>query len=156
MEIFLELKADSVEKKLAQYKQELLNHISSEEDIRYPKLLLNYWPVGKRRPGRPLNKTTGRIQSWGRNRWFTGLTTGWTIGVREFDSRRELGIFLFSTASRPALGPTQPPFQWTPAALSPGVKQLEREAAHPPPFSAVIKIAWSYSSTHNASSWRGA
>jgi iron-sulfur cluster repair protein YtfE (RIC family) len=42
MEIFLELKADSVEKKLAQYKQELLNHISSEEDIRYPKLLLNY------------------------------------------------------------------------------------------------------------------
>jgi hypothetical protein len=26
-----------------------------------------------------------------------------------FDSRQELGIFLFDTASRPTLGPTQPP-----------------------------------------------
>jgi hypothetical protein len=30
------------------------------------------------------------------------------IGVLEFDSRRGLGIFLFTTASRTALGPTQP------------------------------------------------
>jgi hypothetical protein len=35
--------------------------------------------------------------------------TGWTIGVLGFDSRREVGIFLFTTASRTALGPTQPP-----------------------------------------------
>jgi hypothetical protein len=35
----------------------------------------------------------------------------WTIGVLGFDSRRGLGIFLFTTASRPALGPTQPPIQ---------------------------------------------
>jgi hypothetical protein len=35
--------------------------------------------------------------------------TGWTIGVLWFDSRRGLGIFLFTTASRTALGPTQPP-----------------------------------------------
>jgi hypothetical protein len=36
-------------------------------------------------------------------RWVTG----WTIG---FDSRRGLGIILFTTAvSRTALGPTQPP-----------------------------------------------
>jgi hypothetical protein len=34
--------------------------------------------------------------------------TGWTIGVLEFDSRRRLGIFLFTTVSRTALGPTQP------------------------------------------------
>jgi hypothetical protein len=35
-------------------------------------------------------------------RWVTG----WTIGVLGFDSRRGLGIFLFTTASRMALGPT--------------------------------------------------
>jgi hypothetical protein len=34
--------------------------------------------------------------------------------------RRELGIFLFTTASRTALGPTQLPIQWVPGALSLG------------------------------------
>jgi hypothetical protein len=29
-------------------------------------------------------------------------------------------IFLFSTASKPALGPTQPPIQWLPGVSSPG------------------------------------
>jgi hypothetical protein len=31
-----------------------------------------------------------------------------------------MGIFLSSTASRPALGPTQPPIQWVSGATSPG------------------------------------
>jgi hypothetical protein len=31
-------------------------------------------------------------------------------------------MFLFSTKSRPVLGPTQPPIQWVPGALSRGVK----------------------------------
>jgi hypothetical protein len=31
--------------------------------------------------------------------------TGWTVGVLGFDSRWRLGIFLFATASRTALGP---------------------------------------------------
>jgi hypothetical protein len=39
-----------------------------------------------------------------------------------------LGIFLFTTASRTALGPNQPPIQWVPGALSLGVKRLGREA----------------------------
>jgi hypothetical protein len=46
--------------------------------------------------------------------------TGWTIGVVGFDFRRGLGIFLFITASRTALGPTQSPIQWKPGALSLG------------------------------------
>jgi hypothetical protein len=32
--------------------------------------------------------------------------TGWMIGILRFDSRRGLGIFLFTTASRTALWPT--------------------------------------------------
>jgi hypothetical protein len=39
----------------------------------------------------------------------------------------ELGIFL-TTASRSALGPTQPPIQWVLGALSLGVKRPGREA----------------------------
>jgi hypothetical protein len=72
---------------------------------------------------------------------------GWTIGVLGFDFRRGLGIFLFTTVSRTALGPTQPPMQWVPGALSLGVKRPEREADHSPPSSAEVKNAWSYTST---------
>jgi hypothetical protein len=58
-----------------------------------------------------------------------------------------LGIFLLTTASRPALGPTQHPMQWVPAALSLGVKRPGREADHLPPSSAEVKSAWSGTST---------
>jgi hypothetical protein len=53
---------------------------------------------------------------------------GWTIGVLGFDSWWGLGIFLFTTASRMALGPTQSPIQWVPGALSLGAKRPGREA----------------------------
>jgi hypothetical protein len=59
--------------------------------------------------------------------------TVWTIGVLGFDFRRGLGIFLFTTASRTALGCTQPPIQWVPGALSLGVKRLRRGAVLPLP-----------------------
>jgi hypothetical protein len=42
---------------------------------------------------------------------------GWTMG---FDSRYSQDIFIFSTAYRSALGPTQPPIQWEPGAISLG------------------------------------
>jgi hypothetical protein len=61
------------------------------------------------------------------------------IRVSGFDSRRGLGIFLFTTASRMALGPTQPPIQWVPGALSLGVKRLGHEADHSPSSSAEVK-----------------
>jgi hypothetical protein len=48
-------------------------------------------------------------------------------------------IFLFSIASRPALGPTQPPIQWVPRALFPGVKRSVCEADHSPPSRAEVK-----------------
>jgi hypothetical protein len=39
-----------------------------------------------------------------------------------FDPQQRQRIFLLAPASRPALGPTQPPIQWVPGVLSPGVK----------------------------------
>jgi hypothetical protein len=68
-----------------------------------------------------------------------GWATGWTIGVLGFDSRRGLGIFLFTTVYRTALGPTQPPVQWLPGDLSLGVKWPGREADHSPPSNAEVK-----------------
>jgi hypothetical protein len=93
------------------------------------------------------NPVLAEIQRW---------TTGWTIGVLGFDSRWGLGIFLFTTVSRRALGTTQPPIQWVQGVLSLGVKRPGREAGHSPPSSAEVKNTWSYTSTPNTSSWRGA
>jgi hypothetical protein len=50
-----------------------------------------------------------------------------------------VGNFLFTTASRPALGSTQPPIQWVPGALSLEVKRPGREADHSPPSGANAK-----------------
>jgi hypothetical protein len=58
-----------------------------------------------------------------------------------------LGIFFFTTASRTALEPTQPPIQWVQGVLSLGVKRPGREAGHSPPSSAEVKNEWSYTST---------
>jgi hypothetical protein len=55
--------------------------------------------------------------------------------------------FLFSTSSRPALGPTQPPIQRVLGAVSPGVKRPEREADHSPPANTEVKKMWIYTST---------
>jgi len=55
--------------------------------------------------------------------------------------------FLFATASRPALWPTQPPIQQVPRALALTVKRPRREADHSLPSSAEVKNVWSYTST---------
>jgi hypothetical protein len=60
---------------------------------------------------------------------------GWVAG---FDSR-QCKIILFSTASRPVLGLTQPPVQWVPRALHPVIKRQGREVHHSPPSSAELK-----------------
>jgi hypothetical protein len=83
--------------------------------------------------------------------------TGWTVEVLRFDSRRGLGIFLFTTASRTTLEPIQPSIQWVPGSFSLGVKRPEREADHSPPSSAEVKECVElYLRFSNTPSWRGA
>jgi hypothetical protein len=66
-------------------------------------------------------------------------STGLSIEVLGFDYLLGLGVFLFTTASRTAMRPTQPLFQWVGGALSLGVKRPRREADHSPPSSAEVK-----------------
>jgi hypothetical protein len=85
-----------------------------------------------------------------------GKATMLRAGRQGFDSRQGLRNVLFATASRPALGPTQPPIQWVPGAFTLRVKRPGREADHSPPSSVEIKNACMYTSTPNTSSWHGA
>jgi hypothetical protein len=56
---------------------------------------------------------------------------GWTTERPGFDPRQGQRIFPLASVSRPALGPTQPPVQWVPGVLSPGVKARPgRDADH--------------------------
>jgi hypothetical protein len=73
--------------------------------------------------------------------WVSTVTRLRT-GRQGFNSQQKQGIFLFTTASRLVLGPTQPPIQWVSE-----IKRLEVEAGHSPPSSAEVKNAWSYTST---------
>jgi hypothetical protein len=71
---------------------------------------------------------------------------GYGLDDRAFESRKDLGIFLITTAFRSALGPTQP-IQWIPGDLSLGVKLPGREADNSPPSTAEVKNTWRYTST---------
>jgi len=55
-DILEELKVDPVEKKLAQYKQKWLNHVSRMEDTGYQKRLFDYPPTERRRRRRRRRK----------------------------------------------------------------------------------------------------
>jgi hypothetical protein len=65
----------------------------------------------------------------------------------QFPAGAVMVIFLLAAASKPALGPTQPPVRWVPGALAPAVKRQGREADNSRPPSAEVKNAWSCTST---------
>jgi hypothetical protein len=94
-------------------------------------------PVGNEGIKRP-----GRI--WEDNSRMDLMGIGWIhLGqhILGFDSRRGLGIFLYTTVSIPTL------VQWVPEVLSSVVKWSGREADHLRPSSAEVKNAWSCTST---------
>jgi hypothetical protein len=70
------------------------------------------------------------------------LATGWTT-EGPCSSSGGVKNVRFSISPRPVLGPTQPPIQWLPGALSQGVKQPGQEADRSLPVSAEIKKTWS-------------
>jgi hypothetical protein len=76
-----------------------------------------------------------------------GIATGYGLDSWGVRVRVPIGSRIFSTSSRPALGPTQPPIQWVPRAIFRGKKWLDREAHHSPPTSAEVKKTWMYTSS---------
>jgi hypothetical protein len=51
-------------------------------------------------------------------RHLSGIPLGYGLNDQGFENWQGLEIFLFTAESRPALGPTQPPIQRVPRALS--------------------------------------
>jgi hypothetical protein len=85
-----------------------------------------------------------------------GIATGYGLraGRPGFNSLQGQGIVLCYTASRPALRLIQPPIQWIPGAVSPGLKRPGREANHIPPPSAEVKNAGIIPPLRHTSLWR--
>jgi hypothetical protein len=58
------------------------------------------------------------------------------------------GNFILATASRPIVGPTEPPIQWVPGdGLSPDVKRPVCKFYHSPVTNVEIMNTWNYTST---------
>jgi hypothetical protein len=83
------------------------------------------------------------------------IATSYGLDDRGVGVRIPVGWRIFSSpnSSRPALRSTQPPIQWVPGALSPGVKRPGREVDRSPPTSTEVKKMWIYTSTPHTPSW---
>ncbi|KAJ4440667.1 hypothetical protein ANN_08814 [Periplaneta americana] len=55
-EILEQLEVESVEEKINRYKLNWLDHVRKMENSRSPKIMMQYKPRGRRRPGRPLRR----------------------------------------------------------------------------------------------------
>jgi hypothetical protein len=73
-----------------------------------------------------------------------------------FESRQGGGNFFLTTEFRTALGPTQPPIQWVPGALSLEIRWPGREADHSLPSSVEVKMSGAIPPLPNTPSSRGA
>jgi hypothetical protein len=70
---------------------------------------------------------------------YVGIATGYGLDGRLSIPGRGKRFSLCSTASRPALEPTQPAIQCVPGALSPELKRPGREADHLHPYIAEVE-----------------
>jgi hypothetical protein len=68
-----------------------------------------------------------------------GIVTDYGLDDRGSIHSRDRRFFFLVSASRPALGSTQPPVQWVPESLSPGGEARPgRDADHSPPSGAEV------------------
>jgi hypothetical protein len=72
-------------------------------------------------------------------RYLCRQNNGLRAGRPRFYSRQRQYYSLFSIASTPVLGPTQPPIQWVPRTFAPGIKRPGHQADHTSPSSAEVK-----------------
>jgi hypothetical protein len=82
--------------------------------------------VRSRRPSHyTLRKFRKRTYFWGSRVSSGSIVSDYGLDDRaiEVNPRQGQRIFPLSSVSRPALGPTQPPVQWVPEVLSPGLKR---------------------------------
>jgi hypothetical protein len=86
--------------------------------------------------------------------FYYWLRAEWSRGRSSSPGR--VKNFLFSTSSGPFLGSTQPPVQWIPGALSPGVKRQGREADHSPPIKPRLRKRGSIHPLPHTPSWSSA
>jgi hypothetical protein len=87
--------------------------------------------------GREIYKSYISLKIWGSP---GSIVSDYGLDNRSSIPRQRQRIFLLASASRPALGTTQPPVQWVPGVLSPGVKRgLGRDADNAPPSSAEVE-----------------
>jgi hypothetical protein len=93
-------------------------------------------------------------RSWGLSRYSDGLLAGQPRNWGLIPSRGM--IFHSSTASRPALGLTQPLIQWVLGAVSLRLKRPGSEAGHSLPFSAKVKNGGAIPPLIHMSSWHSA
>jgi hypothetical protein len=102
----------------------------------------NSWSYTSAPPVRLHGVVVKHRYNWG---YLSGRAPNW-LDDRGFKSRQRLGIFLFTTASRPAVRPVQLPTQWVSGVLSLRIKRSGRDTDHSPPSSAEVN-SWSYTST---------
>jgi hypothetical protein len=62
MEIIQVLQVAPIINKIQNYKTKWIQHVSKMDDHRYPKKMLQYQPIGKRRLGRLLKRLLDDIQ----------------------------------------------------------------------------------------------
>jgi hypothetical protein len=84
-----------------------------------------------------------------------GIATGYGLDDRGVGVRVPVGSRIFSTSSRPAVGPTQPPIEWVPGLFPRGVRRPGRESDHSP-TSAKVKNGGAIHPLPHTLSWRGA
>jgi hypothetical protein len=107
--------------------------------------MVSWKPLGRRTDK---SGETGKFHITDTYNWIYSLQQHSKLCLRAgrpgFNSRKGQGNFLFATASIPALWPTQPPIQWVPRDISPGINRPGREPDHSTQSGADDKNVWSY------------